>query len=269
MTGPEGAPEGVPGDGPEDGPVLGSAAWTRATGGNLTRAERRTLLRRLARGHLDNVAGRARLALRRHPGRLAEVDPDALVPPDSVLARDAAAAAADLLSPALLHHSHRSYAWGSALAALEGVDHDRELFFVAAMLHDTGLPTPADGLDFTVASAEIADRFLDAAALPGTQRQVVLDAICLHHSPGIVLGHGPEAYLMSAGAAVDVFGMRTWDLPDAVRRGVVDTWPRVGFKREFSRLWAAESRRVPRGRARLLHRYAVSALTIRAAPFRG
>ena len=72
---------------------------------------------------------------------------------------------------------------------------------------------------------------------------------------------------MSAGAAVDVFGSRSNEIPDAVRRRVVEQFPRLGFKREFAAVWRAEARQVPRGRAWYLHRFAVTDLSIRMAPF--
>jgi hypothetical protein len=50
---------------------------------------------------------------------------------------------------------------------------------------------------------------------------------------------------------------------------MIREFPRLGFKREFSRLWLAEARQVPRGRAWLLHRpFALTDLSIRLAPFR-
>jgi hypothetical protein len=42
----------------------------------------------------------------------------------------------------------------------------------------------------------------------------------------------------------------------------------LGFKREFAGLFRAEAKRVPRGRAWYLHRFAMSDLSIRFAPFR-
>jgi transposase len=46
-------------------------------------------------------------------------------------------------------------------------------------------------------------------------------------------------------------------------------YPRLGFKREFAGLLRAEAKQVPRGRAWYLHRFAMSDLSIRLAPFRG
>lgn len=252
-----------------DHSALGTASWTEASGGRLRPDERRALLAPLARGLLVTTVGLTRLAVRKHPGRSAVIDESLLAPPDSALTRDAATAAADTLSPALRNHSHRAYAWGAAIAALEGLSFDRELLYVAAMFHDTGLPTPVPGVDFTVASAATAREFADSHAVAAARRERIADAICLHHTPGVTPDRGAEAYLLSAGAAVDVFGLRSWELPDDVRSRVVADFPRAGFKREFSRLWRTEAKRVPGGRGQLLHRYALSDVTIRTAPFKG
>src|SRR3954453_6106330 len=145
---------------------------------------------------------------------------------------------------------------------------DRELLYLAAMFHDTGLPSPVPHVDFTVRSAALAREFADRHGVPVDSREVVTNAIAMHHSPGVGPESGPEAYLMSAGAAVDVFGSRSNEIPDAVRRRVVEQFPRLGFKREFAALWRTEAKRVPRGRAWYLHRFAVTDLSIRMAPFR-
>ncbi|HZB05544.1 MAG TPA: hypothetical protein VE449_03055 [Thermoleophilaceae bacterium] len=70
------------------------------------------------------------------------------------------------------------------------------------------------------------------------------------------------------GASVDVFGLRSNEIPDAVRQSVIQEYPRLGFKREFAGLLRAEAKQVPRGRAWYLHRFAMSDLSIRLAPFR-
>ena len=136
------------------------------------------------------------------------------------------------------------------------------------MLHDTGLPSPVPHVDFTVRSAEIAREFLDQRGVPADGQELVANAIALHHTPGVGLDAGAEAFLLSAGAGVDVFGLRSDKVPDAIREGVVRDFPRLGFKREFAGLWRAEARQVPRGRAWYLHRFAMTDLTIRLAPYR-
>lgn len=249
--------------------AIGTIGWTERTGGVLSRGERIALARPLLRGHRGIVAGRVAMALRLHAGRRASIDPSRLTPPDSALARDAETAARDLLSPAVLNHSYRSFAWGAALAAVDGIAFDRELFYAAALFHDTGITSPVPDVDFTVRSAAMVRKVLAEHEIGPTAQEVVTNAIALHHTPGVGLDHGPEAFLLSAGAAVDVFGLRSNDVPDPVRAAVVRQYPRLGFKREFAKLFRAEARRVPHGRAWYLHRFALSDITIRLAPFRG
>ena len=209
------------------------------------------------------------MALRMHSGRRASIDPASLVAPDSALAREAEVAAQDLLTPALRNHSSRAYAWGAAIAALHGIRFDRELLYLAAMFHDTGIPSSVPDVDFTIRSAALARRFTDSHGMSADFRELVANAIAMHHTPGVGLASGAEAYLMSAGASVDVFGLRSSEIPDAVRQSVVQQYPRLGFKREFAGLLRVEAKQVPRGRAWYLHRFAVSDLSIRFAPFPG
>lgn len=248
------------------GDPLGSIGWTERTGGVLTVRECLTLARPLLRGELAILAGRVTMALRVHSGRRSTIEPARLAPPDSVLAREAEQAAEDLLVPVLRNHSHRAYAWAAAIAARRGIAFDRELLYLAAMFHDTGLPSPVPHVDFTVRSAALAREFADRHGVPAVSREVVTNAIAMHHTPGIGLESGPEAYLMSAGAAVDVFGSHLDEIPDAVRKRVVEQFPRLGFKREFAALWRTEAKQVPRGRAWYLHRFALTDLSIRIAP---
>src|SRR5438046_2238531 len=107
------------------------------------------------------------------------------------------------------NHPQRAYAWAAAIAARRGISFDRELLYLAAMFHDTGLPSPVPHVDFTVRSAALAREFADRHGVAADSREVVTNAIAMHYSPGVRLESGPEAYLMSAGAAVDVFGLHS------------------------------------------------------------
>src|ERR1044071_8928546 len=247
---------------------IGSIGWTERTGGVLTARECLSLAGPLLRGELGIVVGRLAMALRLHSGRRSAVDPASLVPPDSSLAREADVATHDLLTPALLNHSRRAYARGAAIAALHGITFDRELLYLAAMFHDTGIPSPVPHVDFTVRSAALAREFTDSHDVSTDDRELVANAIAMHHTPGVGVESGAEAYLLSAGASVDVFGLRSNEIPDEVRQSVIHEYPRLGFKREFAGLLRAEAKQVPRGRAWYLHRFALSDLSIRLAPFR-
>jgi hypothetical protein len=171
------------------------------------------------------------------------------------------------MTPALINHSHRSYTFGRALGELEGIEVDDELLFAAAMLHDTGLANPTGGADFTLASARVARDVAERVGLSTAASTTMQTAITLHHSPGVALTAGPVAYLLSAGAAVDVVGLRSWELPAKTLRDAVATHPRENFKQAFAAAFAQEAARVPRGRTRLLHRYGAFGAAIRFAPF--
>ena len=246
---------------------LGTIAWSRRTGGRLSGAERLELMRPLVSAHMGNVAGRTAMLLRLNSGRRRDIPTRAFRLPSSVLTRAAEQEARQRLSPTLLNHSHRCYLFGVALGALEQIDVDREVLFAAALLHDTGLSTPVPGVDFTVTSARVARDVAETVGLSTAATEGLRSAITLHHSPGVTLADGPVAYLMSAGAALDVIGLRAWQLPPDALRWVVAERPRCGFKHEFRAAWAAEAAAVPRGRARFLRRYGAFDLAIRLAPF--
>lgn len=76
-------------------------------------------------------------------------------------------------------------------------------------------------------------------------------------------------YLLSAGAGVDVIGVRSWQLPPDLLTRAVLQWARLSFKREFGAAWRADAAAVPTGRARLLRRYGAFGLAIKLAPLRG
>ena len=250
---------------------LGTKAWVERTGGQLTTAERRSLLRPLARTHATNAAGRLSMLLRVNSGRRhSSVSAVGRRPaPDSVLTRAAEDVARRRLSPVLLNHSYRTYAFGAALGELENLDVDREVLFAAALLHDVGLPTPVPQVDFTRDSARAARDVAEQVGLSTAATDTLQTAITLHHSPGVTLTHGPVAYLLSAGAGLDVVGLGSWRLPPDLLAEVVESYPRTGFKREFSAAFRTEAARVPAGRARFLRRYGAFDLAIKAAPFHG
>jgi hypothetical protein len=246
---------------------VGTAPWVQRTSGRLTAAERRALLRPLARTHAQNAVGRLRLAVGLYPGRNAYVPRARLAPPTSVLTRAAEKCARRVLTVPLLNHSYRAYVFGRALGELEGIDVDTELLFAGALLHDTGLVNPTGTADFTLTSAELARQVAEEVGLSTAATDTLMTGITLHYTPGVTVDAGPVPYLLAAGAAVDVVGLRSWELPPATITEVVCEHPRAGFKTAFTEAFRQEAARVPDGRARLLHRYGAFAAAIKFAPF--
>jgi hypothetical protein len=247
--------------------TVGTASWVQRTSGWLTTAERRALLRPLARTHLQNAVGRIRLALGVHPGRHAYLPADRLVPPTTGLTRAAEQCARRILPVPLLNHSYRTYVFGRALGELDGADVDTELLFAGALLHDTGLVNPAGEADFTLASSRLARGVAEEVGLSTAATDTLLTAITMHYTPGVTADAGPVGYLLSAGAALDVAGLRCWDLPSTTLAEAVRQHPRNGFKNAFTEAFRQEAARVPQGRAHLLFRYGAFATAIRFAPF--
>ena len=247
--------------------AVGTVEWTERTGGRLEPAERRRLVSDLARVHLGNLAGRFSVLAHLDPGRRSYVSPARVLPPDSPLTRAAQDLAVRVLPVALLNHSYRTYRFARAFAELEGLEADTEILFAAALLHDTGLVAAGGEDDFTLASARAARDVAEQVGLSTVATQTLRTAITMHHSPRVALTAGPVAYLLAAGAGVDVAGVRCWDLPPTVMADAVRDHPRAGFKAYFSRMWEAEAARVPRGRAKLLRRYGAFPAAIALAPF--
>ena len=207
-----------------DDTKVGTAPWVQRTSGRLTAAERRALLRPLARTHAQNAVGRLRLVLGLHPGRNAYLPPALLAPPNSVLTRAVEECARRVLTEPLLNHSYRTYVYGRALGELEGTDVDTELLFAGALLHDTGLVNPTGTADFTLTSARLARQVAEKVGLSIAATDTLMTAITMHYTPGVTVA-GPVAYLLAAGAAVDVVGLRSWELPPATIAEVVPCAP--------------------------------------------
>ena len=250
-----------------DDTTVGTAPWVQRTSGRLTAAERRALLQPLARTHVRNAVGRLRLAAGLAPGRNAHLPPTLLVPPSSVLTRAAEECARSVLTGPLLNHSYRTYVYGRALGELEGTEVDTELLFAGALLHDTGLVNPTGTADFTLASARLARQVAEQVGLSTDATETLMTAITMHYTPGVTVDAGPVAYLLAAGASVDVVGLRSWELPPATIAEVVRAHPRADFKPVFTEAFRQEAARVPEGRARVLQRYGALAAAIRFAPF--
>ena len=193
---------------------------------------------------------------------------DRLAPPTTALTRAAEQRARRILPVPLLNHSYRTYVFGRALGELEGTDVDTELLYAGALLHDTGLVNPTGDADFTLTSSRLARVVAEEVGLSTAATDTLLTAITMHYTPGVTADAGPVAYLLSAGAAVDVAGLRCWELPPATLANAVREHPRDGFKDAFTEAFRQEAARVPEGRARLLLRYGAFAAAIRFAPFR-
>ena len=170
-------------------------------------------------------------------------------PAPSTAAADAARElAGDHHSAALLHHVHRSWLWAEAFAALEhrtGVD--RELLYVAALLHDIGLVEDFDnvGSSYEAAGAEIAVVLTAGARWSPFRRSHVRDVIIGHNRASSDPETDLEGYLLESATAFDITGRRTADLPSEFVAEVLHAHPRGDLRNEFASLVLDQADRKP------------------------
>lgn len=251
----------------------GSLAWVRETGG---RMRPRDVMGQLGRALVDQVRlfpPQLLFRLGLWPARPLALDPREIKAPDSPAAREAEEMCREAAPPFLLNHCLRTYVWGRLLASAHGLSLDDELFYVASLLHDQGLieryAGPEPGVEcFTLISAGAARNLAGKSAWPEARQDALCEAITLHLNVRVGLEHGTEAHLLNASTALDVVGLRLWELPAAARAAVLERYPRLDIKRGIAERWTEEGRVRPHGRARFLSRYLLFDLLVRAAPFK-
>ncbi|HKX77668.1 MAG TPA: HD domain-containing protein [Novosphingobium sp.] len=164
--------------------------------------------------------------------------------PDSDLARKAAALAEHAHTPTVLNHVHRTYWFAEFLAQKRQMKFDREVVYIASVLHDLGLTDHycADKR-FEVDGADAAARFLHDHDYPKTKTDVVWDAIALHSSADIAELREPEVALVHFGAHVDVMGLRIEEISPQLIDDTLALYPRIGFKKAFTAALAEIARK--------------------------
>src|ERR1700744_6477872 len=154
--------------------------------------------------------------------------------PDSGLARKAVALVARAHSATLLNHVHRTWWFAEFLGRKRAMKYDRELVYLASLLHDLGLsPEHAADKRFEVDGADAARRFLHAHDYAPAKTDRVWDAIALHSSADIAERGAPEVALVHFGAHVDVMGLRLDDISPQLIDDTLALYPRLGFKQAF------------------------------------
>ncbi|MER7000555.1 HD domain-containing protein [Streptomyces sp. NPDC000410] len=150
-------------------------------------------------------------------------------------------------SPALLNHSVRSYVWASAYAADQGIEHDAELLYVAALLHDIGLVAEFDShtVAFDEAGGHVAWVFGAGAGWPVERRQRLSEVIVRHMWDSVDVREDPEGHLLERATGVDISGRNADDFTAAFRAEVLARYPREGLADEFLACFRDQAARKP------------------------
>ena len=159
----------------------------------------------------------------------------ALVIPDSLLAKEATDVLRAHSTDLLFNHSIRVYLFAAEQGHQRKLRFDRELLYVAAAFHDLGLIKKFSSPDerFEVDGANAARQFLSTHNIPEDQVQTVWEAIALHTTPGIPKYMRPEVALLNSGVLLDVIGVGFDQFPTEVLQDIIARYPRTNFKKGF------------------------------------
>ena len=151
--------------------------------------------------------------------------------PSTPAARAALAVATRYHSPALLHHSVRSYLWGAAMAVVDGIEHDAELLYVAALMHDLGLVAAFDShaLPFEDAGGHVAWVLGAGAGWAPARCDRAAQVIVAHMHEPVAADVDPESHLLHRSTGLDISGRGVESVPADLRAGPqVDRHGRAG-----------------------------------------
>lgn len=155
--------------------------------------------------------------------------------PDSHLTRSATALAKQSLPVPLLNHVYRTWWFAELLGRKRELHYDREVLYLASILHDLGLsPEHAGDARFEIDGADAAKRFLEANDYPAGKIALVWDAIALHSTNGIAERKQSEIALVYLGAHVDVMGLSLEEISSSIIDDILQLFPRDGFKKAFT-----------------------------------
>ena len=169
-----------------------------------------------------------------------------IVAPDSALARNAVSLVERVHTKSMLNHVHRTWWFADLLGKKRELRYDRELVYLASILHDLGL-TEEFSADkrFEVDGADAATRLLRQQGYPEAKAQLVWDAIALHAMADIADRREPEVALVHMGAHVDVMGLWIDEITPALIHDTLALYPRLGFKMAFTEALAQSARKKP------------------------
>jgi hypothetical protein len=127
--------------------------------------------------------------------------------PDSPLCQAATEFAERVSEPFLFHHVMRSYVYAELIGQRRKASYDREVLYVATVLHDLGLTSVAPvQARFEIEGADAAKEFLAGQGMDDRTTELVWDAIALHTTSEIPLRKATEIALCHLGIASDIRG---------------------------------------------------------------
>ena len=156
--------------------------------------------------------------------------------PDSPVISAAIEYAREHSEPYLFNHVMRSWLFAEVIAQKDSVAHDGEVLALTTLLHDLGLSPEFDGpLRFEVQTANAARSFAQRGGLDARRAQLVWDGAALNSTPSIALYKETEVRLCTLGIGLDWGGWGYESLTSAQIGAIVEAFPRLQMKQQFSR----------------------------------
>lgn len=210
---------------------FGSFAWGHSSCGVLRPLERIKMVRNLAFAQIRELSDLVSTSVGRR--QVQPVELGQLLPRETSLVADSLALAEQTHSEPLLFHSWRTYFMGRLIAFHEGVDHDSEVFFASAILHDIALTdthtTPVSSCCFAVSGGGRAQAHISAKGHGEDIAARVGDAISAHLNVYLSRRQSAaESYLLSRGATCDLFGMGRRRIAQDSLKELFEEYPRDG-----------------------------------------
>ena len=162
----------------------------------------------------------------------------------------AAAAALDVVkqysAPALVNHCVRSYLLAASLAAVEDIEIDVELLYVASLLHDIALEPAFDShtLAFEDAGGHVAWVFAAGAGWPAARRDHAAHVI-VAHMRGTDPAIDPEGHLLDLATGLDIGGRNADRWPAELLPELVAAHPRLDLAERFTACFRDQAERKP------------------------
>jgi hypothetical protein len=180
----------------------------------------------------------------------------ALTLPATAPVRAARDLAERYLTPALAAHSIRSWYWAAGFAEVLGLEPDRELLAVAALLHDIGLADEFDAVRvaYEVGGGHVAAVFGAGAGWSLERQTRLVEVIERHNWPEVDPALDVEGHLLEIATGLDISGARPDALPRDYLAAVLAEHPRGALAADFGDRVADQADRKPAtAAARLLH----------------
>ncbi|KZV70642.1 hypothetical protein PENSPDRAFT_438612 [Peniophora sp. CONT] len=185
------------------------------------------------------------------------IDVDALTTPPTSTASAALSVVRAYSSPALVNHCLRSWIWAVSLAESQGISFDRELLYVATMLHDLGVTPHFDAHEvaFEEAGGAVGRVFAAGAGWSEHRQRRVAEIIERHMLASVDKDVDPEGHLLEAATSFDVCGVAPELWPDTqLRKAVTQAIPRLDFDQTFVHSIHEQAVRKPSSQAARLDR---------------